>query len=344
MNALAPQTGEAEASELAEKSGGYPFWVEALVKTAGLEADLGRLVTSRLRGVSIEAGSLLALLAVAARPLALPDVAALNDWPAERSEQATRELVARGVAVEFGGSVRLAHDLIRAATYSELPDERRLEVHGRVADWLARIAGSDVRRLREALGHRHAAGLPCLDLAARVVHSPQRTLLGDEGLHLLVTIADDSEPADRTWLALNREIAGLASALARHDVALERSLLLAEREPDSLLRGRALLEAARSAFALDDDESANAYLERARATHASDELLDVELDTQQAALDLMGDKSQKGGRIGAHAVAGRGTPACPVRLGRGTQALLASPDAGRGLLVGNVSRAARAAH
>jgi DNA-binding CsgD family transcriptional regulator len=304
VNALAPRVGEAAARELAEKSGGSPFWLEALVQTAGGEADAGHLVTSRLRGASADAGSLLALLAVAARPLALADVDGLDDWAPERGEHATRELVARGVAVESSGSVRLAHDLIRAAVVRELPDERRIEVHRRVGDWLARIAGSDVRRLREALGHRHAAGLPSLDLAERLLRSPQRTLLGSEGLDLLVTIADESEPADQTMQALNDEIAALASALARHDVALERRLLLAERSPESLQRARALLEAARSAFALDDHESASAYLARARLAHTGEALLELELDTQQAVLDLWSTRKERG-RADAHSVAER---------------------------------------
>jgi DNA-binding CsgD family transcriptional regulator len=305
VKALAPQIGEPAARELAERSGGSPFWLEALVQAVGGEADAGHLVTSRLRGASADAGSLVAVLAVASRPLALADVADLNEWAVERAEHATRELVGRGVAVESRGTVRLAHDLIRVAVAHDVPDERRLDIHRRVADWLTRIAGSDVRRLREALGHRHAAGLPSLDLAHRLVCSPQRTLLGDDGLDLLVAIADESEPADQTVLALNDEIAALASALARHDVALERRLLLAERSQESLQRARSFLEAARAAFALDDRDGARGYVGRARTAHTGDELLELELDTQQAVLDLWSDERSEGGRIAAHAVAKR---------------------------------------
>jgi DNA-binding CsgD family transcriptional regulator len=305
VTALAPRLGETTTRELVERSGRSPFWLEALVHTEGAEVDAVQLVASRLRGASGDAGSLLALLTVAARPLALVDIADLNDWVPERGEHATSELVARGVAVESGGSVRLAHDLIRAAVARELPGERRVDVHRRVGDWLARIAGNDVRRLREALGHRYAAGLPSLDLAGRLVHSSQRTLLGDEGLDLLVRIADESEPSDQAVLELNEEIAALASALARHDVALERRLLLAERRPESLLRARALLEAARSAFALDDREGAATYLARARATHEGDELLELELDTQQAVLDLWSNQPKEAGRSDAHRAAER---------------------------------------
>jgi DNA-binding CsgD family transcriptional regulator len=105
---------------------------------------------------------------------------------------------------------------------------------------------------------------------------------------------------------MNEEIAELASELARHDVALERNLLLAERWQDSLRRARARLDAARSAFALDDLDRASGYLARARATHAGDELLDLEFDVQQAGLDLWGAGPKQRGRALAHEAVARG--------------------------------------
>jgi DNA-binding CsgD family transcriptional regulator len=303
---LEPGLSQGAARELVVRSGGSPFWLEALVRTAGAEVDAGRLVTARLRGASGDAGGLLALLAVAGRPLAFGNAAELNGWDVSRVERAVRELVSRGVAVDSGGTVRLAHDLIRVAAAGEIPDEQRLDVHRRLGDWLMRSAGHDVRRLREALAHRHAAGLPSLDIADRLVRSPQRTLLGEDGLALLVAIADASDPSDQSVLMMNEEIAELASELARHDVALERNLLLAERWQDSLRRARARLDAARSAFALDDLDRASGYLARARATHAGDELLDLEFDVQQAGLDLWGAGPKQRGRALAHEAVARG--------------------------------------
>jgi DNA-binding CsgD family transcriptional regulator len=297
VKALAPALGDDEAGALAAVAGGYPFWLEALVRTGGAEVDAGRLVTARLRGASGDAGALVALLAVAARPLALTDVARLNGWSPARTEQATRELVTRGIAVGSGAVLRLAHDLIRAAAAREIPEEQSVDTHRRVGDWLARIAGDDIRRLREALGHRHAAGRPSLDLATRLVRSPQRTLLGEDGLALLVSIADQADPADETALELNGAIASLAAALGRHDVALARRLALAERSRDPLRRARALLEAAKSAFALGDGEAARAYLHRSRATVGDDALLDLELDIEHAALDLWGEGPKQPGRV-----------------------------------------------
>jgi DNA-binding CsgD family transcriptional regulator len=302
---LAPEIGDDDARALAARSGGSPFWVHALARSGGGEVDAGRLVTARLRGASADAGTLLAVLAIAARPLALGSVAELNAWSAERTEHAAGELVTRGIAVESGGVLQLTHDLIRAAASIDIPDEQRIRVHGRLGDWLVEIAGDDLRRLREALGHRHAAGLASLELANRLARSPQRTLLGEDGLALLVAIADGANPTDDTTLGLNKEIAALASTLGRHDVALGRNLLLADRRRDPLRRADALLAAARSAFALDDGDRARAYLERARSFETGDEVVELELDVELAALDLWSGAPTKLGRTLARETAER---------------------------------------
>jgi DNA-binding NarL/FixJ family response regulator len=301
--ALAPALTDGEVRNLAASAGGSPFWIEALVRTGGIAADAGRLVTARLRGASADAGTLVALLAVAGRPLALKDASDLNGWKADRTEQAARELVVRGVAIASGAAVRLAHELIRAAAVRETPEEQRIDIHRRIGDWLTSIAGDDIRRLREALGHRHAAGQASLDLANRLVRSPQRTLLGEEGLVLLGAIADEADPSDVAVLSLSEELAILATALGRHDVALERRLMLAERLQDRSQRARALLDASKAAFALDDSEAARDYLDRARAEWRGDAVFAVELDVQEAALYLWSDGSQQVVRGLAHEAA-----------------------------------------
>lgn len=302
---LAPGLPDDAMRALADRSGGSPFWLEALVRSDGAEIDVGRLVTARLRGASADAAALLALLAIAARPLAFADASELNGWDVERTEQAARELVARGIAAESAGALRLAHDLIRAAAAREIPDEQRGLIHGRVSDRLVRTAGGDIRRLREALGHRHAAGLESFDLASRLVRSRQRTLLGEDGLALLVTIADEADLFDEAALDFNDEIAALASALGRHDVALERYLLLVDRRADPPRRARALVEAAKSALALNESARARAYLTRARELEVGDTLLELELDIEQAVVDLWSDGNRDAARALAHETAER---------------------------------------
>jgi len=313
VNELAPHLADAPARVVAARSGGSPFWLEALVRDGGADVDEDRLVTARLRGTSADAATLLALLSIAARPLALADAAELSDWDEARTQEAARELVGRGVAADSAGALRLAHDLIRDAAAREIPDEQRARIHVRVSEWLVENAGDDIRRLREALAHRHVAGLESLDLANRLVHAPRRTLLGEDGLALLLTVADAGDPFDEAVLGLNEEVAALASALGRHDVALERNLLLADRLSDPPGRARALLEAAKAAFALDrrslyardENVRAQTYLTQAREIDAADDALEVELALQQATLDMWTDGKEAAGRALAYETAAR---------------------------------------
>lgn len=50
VEALAPTLDPGAARAIMEKSGGSPFWLEALVRTSGAELDAAQLVTDRLRG------------------------------------------------------------------------------------------------------------------------------------------------------------------------------------------------------------------------------------------------------------------------------------------------------
>ena len=286
VQALAPAAGSDMARELADKSGGSPFWIEALVRSGGIEVDAGLLVTARLRRASADAAALLSLLTVAARPLAFTDAAGLSGWEPERAQQAARELLAGGIAVESGEMLSLAHDLIRTAAARDIPDDRRRDIHRRLGDWLARSAGSDVRRLREAVGHRHAAGVPSIDLASRLVRSSQRTLLGRDGLRLLASIADEADPLDAEALALHEEVASLATELAEHEEALERWSLVADRAELPLRRAAALLAASRAAYGLARAAEARELLEQSRQIGTGDEVLALDQDTQEAAVML----------------------------------------------------------
>jgi DNA-binding NarL/FixJ family response regulator len=296
-----PDLDEAVATDIVAQSGGSPFWVEALARGGGA-VDAAQLVTARLRGAGLDAADLLAVLAVAGRPVALPDVARLCQWTSERVDHSAAALVTRGVAVQSATGISLAHDLIREAVLADVPIERRREVHRRLADWLEDIAGEDVRRLREALGHRHAAGVSSLGLATRLARSANRTLLGREGLELLVDIADVRDPADADTLRLNEGIASLAGELADYDVALTRWLSVAEHAADRLQRAAALLKAARAALAVDDVSLARACLLRAREENVADEVFELELETQEATVGLWSGEERARARARARGV------------------------------------------
>src|SRR5262249_38615045 len=55
VGALVPGVDNDAANALVGKSGGSPFWLEALVRTGGAGVDAGRMVTAQLRGASADA-------------------------------------------------------------------------------------------------------------------------------------------------------------------------------------------------------------------------------------------------------------------------------------------------
>jgi DNA-binding CsgD family transcriptional regulator len=274
------------AGEFWAKAKGSPFWLESLVRTGGSAAGLGEVLTVRLRGAGADATSLLALLAVAGRPLLAVIAAALSDWPLSRLERALRELVDRGLVVETGSTARLAHDLIREAAVAELPDEVRVSLHRRLAQQLEGEAASDLGLLRQALVHRQAGRLPTLDLALRLARSPGRKLLGPEGLSLIAGIADDADPFDADTLALHEGVAALAAELADHQEALGRWSLVADLSESPPQRASALLAASRAAYALAQAEDARRLLARSRELQLNDDVLELEQRTHDGEIRL----------------------------------------------------------
>jgi DNA-binding CsgD family transcriptional regulator len=307
VESVAPGTDAGAARDVAERAQGSPFWLEVLARPGGSERDAARFVTARLRGATADAAALVGLLAVAARPLSLTDAAALESWPVARVDHAASELVDCGIATLDIAGLRLAHDVVRDAAFHEIPAETRRAHHQRLADWLERIAGDDLGRLREALAHRHAAALPSIEVALRLASAPQRTLLGEDGFALLASIADEADPAAEHTLLLDVELAGLAIELANQAAALDRWSRVAERTGDPLQRASALLAASRSALALDDLDAAQSYLERARRVDVRDAVFDLQSEAQEAAMELWMSGDSPPARTRAYAVARRAT-------------------------------------
>ena len=304
VSSLAPRIDPSAARRLAEKGGGSPFWLEALVRTSGAEVDAEQLVTARLAGAGADAASLLALLAVAARPLLLSEVKTLEEWSSERAQHAANDLVARGIAVHRAGGLQLAHDLIRDAARGAVSEDLRRGIHRRLAEHLERGAGNDLRPLRSALEHRRAAGMPTLDLASRLARSPRRTLLGLDGLRLLADIADESDPFHEDVLALHEEVASLATELAEHEEALARWLLVSEHARTPSQQASALLAASRAAYGLARVADARETLEHSRTIGADDEVLRLEQDTHEAAILIWQEqRTAEGHALARNAVA-----------------------------------------
>jgi DNA-binding CsgD family transcriptional regulator len=283
--AIDPGLSETAAADLWRRAGGSPFWLEALARGRSV-TDPAILIGDRLRALSGDAGGLLAALAVVARPIPADSLAELLGWETERVRAAGRELIARGLGLEATGNLRLAHDLIREAADRDLPGATRRSLHTRFAALMEREANGDLGLLREALEHRRAVGLPTAELASRLVTSPQRRLLGSEGVRVLASIADDLEPGSDVQLVLDEALGELAGALGEQELAIERWTRLGERTRDPRTRQRAEIEAARACWRLGRPDAAHAHLERARKAAPTAAEIAVELDALEAEIDL----------------------------------------------------------
>lgn len=271
---LDPQMGAAEAEGLWRRAGGSPFWVEALAGRDRADATPSQLVRARVGSLDAGASALFALLVTAAEPLRLPEVAQVLGWPEDRVRRAATILANRGLAVQDGGVIRVAHDLIREAAAAELPDAERRRLHGLLASWLQVRAGDDVRQLFRALEHAQAAGAPVVELAQRIARSPQRRLVGRDGLTALGAVADSS--ADGT--ALQRDVASLASELGDWAAALERWTALSDRLSSAEARAVACVAAAAAAFRLGRAGDVHQLVARARESAGDNRVLAIEAD------------------------------------------------------------------
>jgi DNA-binding CsgD family transcriptional regulator len=284
---------DAAARVLWRRAGGSPFWLEALTRRGG-DAEPARLIEERLRALTEDAGSLLAALAVGARPFLLDEIAELLGWEHDRVRHASQELLSRGLGAEVGGTIRPAHDLIREAASASLPLAAQRRLHARLADWIEAQAGDDVKLLREALDHRLAAGQPQAGLALRLLASPGRRLLNSDDLRLLASISDGLDPDSDDRTSIDRTLGELAGGIGDVDLALERWTRVSERSADDSDRRHAETEAALTAYRFGRSAEAHKHLERARALSPGLEAT-VRLDALQADVELWLDHETAAG-------------------------------------------------
>jgi DNA-binding CsgD family transcriptional regulator len=294
---------ERTATELWRRASGSPFWLDALARSR-VQGDPAGLMGQRLVDLTPDASALIATLAIAARPLTESDLRALHGWQAARVRGAARELVARGLALDSAGAIRPAHDLIREATTAGIPPAMQRRLHRSLAEWIEAAAGDDLPSLREALEHRVAAGLPSADLAMRILTSPQRRLLGAEGLKLIASISDTLDQAAAVQVGIDRSLAELAAVLGEQDIALQRWKRVATSADDPDERHQGSVEAARAAYRLRLSQEAHEHLERAQALPSSRPEAAVVLSALEAEIALWLDHDTvKGATIASRSLA-----------------------------------------
>ncbi|HEV3475760.1 MAG TPA: LuxR C-terminal-related transcriptional regulator [Actinomycetota bacterium] len=281
---LAPHLDPGDAAEICERAGGIPFWLEILASSEEGEAEVGRVITERLRGATADAAAMLAVLVVAGRPVQEDEAATVQDWPAARARAAIEELVSAGLAVETAGVIRPTHDLLRSAAAVQIPSRRVAQLHRRFAERREQDAEGDPLLLLEALEHRHAGDLPTAEAALRLVRSPRRRLLGKEGLHRVARIVAGADPGRTVTSDLRAALATLAADLGEHGAALELWASLVDRLADRSLRARAAIAASRAAYELERRDAAWTFLERGRTLAGADAELSIEADALEATM------------------------------------------------------------
>ena len=279
---LAPHLSPRDAEGVWEKAQGIPFWLELLATSGGSDLDVSRVVTDRLRGATGDAGAMLAVIVVAGRPINERDAAAVSGWPRARARAAIGELVGAGLAVDLPEGVRMAHELIRSTAVGQIPSSHLKHLHGRFAERLEKQAGDDPLLLLEALDHRRAGGLPVEDLAIRMVRSPRRRLLGQEGLSRIVRILEGTVPGSPGSEDLRVELATLAVELGDQEAALRLWSSLVDRLSDPAAQAAAALGGSRAAYEMERREETWAFLERARALAPADPAIAMEADALEA--------------------------------------------------------------
>jgi DNA-binding NarL/FixJ family response regulator len=281
---LSPSLDVVRAAEVWRRAEGSPFWLHELAAHGQHAADAAGLVADRVAKVGSDAAALLRMLALAGRPLATGEAAALQRWPVARVETAAADLVAGEVAVDTAGALRVAHDLIRESVASSVPPEEARRLHRRLAGWLEDLAGDDERLLLEALEHRRSAAVPTLDLALQVARSPRRRLIGADGLRGLAAVAEPADPSDPAARELQEHVAALAAELGEHEMALAQWSSLAFGPAERVETARAALAASQSALQLGRASEAWRWLARARESRAGEPALRIESDAQESAL------------------------------------------------------------
>jgi DNA-binding CsgD family transcriptional regulator len=241
---------------------------------------------------------LLGTLAVLGRPVEANELEGLVDRSPDRTTGATDELVDRGLVVEEGGVLRIAHDLIRDVVVGRLSSTTRRRLHARIATVLEARSAGDVQDLLAALEHRAGAGTFDGALALRILASPQRRLIGTDGVRRIVDSARDAD--DRgVRMHVDRAAASLAAELGDQELALDRWSAVADATSDRVVAARAAYGAGLAAYHLERAGDARRWLAECRAKAVGIPDLEIAADALDARILLWLERRTDDGRVAA---------------------------------------------
>jgi tetratricopeptide (TPR) repeat protein len=217
---------------------GNPFFAEELLAAAGdqggaLPRGLRDLLLQRVTGLDPPAQGLLRVAAAAGRDVGYPLLRAAAALPEPEVRASLRQAVEHGVliAVQATGRFRFRHALLAEAVYATLLPGEREELHGRLAQELAR---SGAAAPAELAPHWAAAGRTKEALAASVAAARQAEAvfgLAEALVHLERTLQLWDAVPDAAEL-VKVDLAGLCASAAEaawHTGAAPRAVELARR-------------------------------------------------------------------------------------------------------------------
>jgi predicted ATPase/DNA-binding CsgD family transcriptional regulator len=220
------------------RSEGNPFFAEELLAAAGdqngtLPRGLRDLLLQRVARLDPAAQGLLRLAAAAGRDVGYPLLRAAAALPEREVRESLRQAVEHGVlvAVQATGSFRFRHALLAEAVYATLLPGEREELHGRLAEELAR---SGAAAPAELAPHWAAAGRTKEALAASVEAARQAEAvfgLAEAHAHLERALTLWDAVADAADL-VRVDLAGLCTSAAEaawNTGAAPRAVELAQR-------------------------------------------------------------------------------------------------------------------
>jgi DNA-binding CsgD family transcriptional regulator/tetratricopeptide (TPR) repeat protein len=224
--------------EIVARSEGNPFFAEELFAAAGdhdgaLPRGLRDLLLQRTAQLDAATQGLLRLAAAAGRDVGYPLLRVVASLPERDLRESLRRAVEHGVLVaeQATGSFRFRHALLAEAVYATILPGEREELHGRLAQELARSAAAAPAELAP---HWAAAGRSAEALAASVEAARQAEVvfgLAEALAHLERALALWDAVPDAAEL-VRLDLAGLcawAAELASQTGAAPRAVQLAQQ-------------------------------------------------------------------------------------------------------------------
>ena len=230
-----------------DATGGNPFLANQLIDGLARAAENGEpdsapaeftaAIAHRFAGLPESARDLIALVAVAGRPLPVGDVVALTSG-APNIEGA----MAAGLVVATGQTLTFRHDLVREAVYAAAGGDAVRRLHRKFADHYLRVAGEPLIAASHA---RAAATSGDLDSARILITAAEQ--LTDVTAGELASLAFRTvRPAQPEWLELSRRCLPVLCRTQRAAEAMSVADLILARADDADLAGEVETEAARA--------------------------------------------------------------------------------------------------